>query len=130
MACAAEPATYLTAPGGYYIAYGEIIPFDRSIYFLAYFVIAGMPGIAFKLFYNLTAGNKEAAQKQKLSEAIDLLPDIIHQARDLRLENLSEETRKVEAAGMLLSKLNLGPEWISAAVDDLTEDSRPARPRK
>ncbi|RRJ84052.1 hypothetical protein [Aestuariirhabdus litorea] len=120
LAWTAGPATYLAALGGYYIGYGEMISFDRTLYFIGYSVIAGILGLTFKLFYNVTAGNREETQKRKLTETIDKLPDIIHRVRDLQLENLSEETRTIEAAGMLLNKLDLGPEWISTAVEDLS----------
>ncbi|MCL6416455.1 hypothetical protein MIB92_12400 [Aestuariirhabdus sp. Z084] len=124
LAWTAGPATYLAAVGGYYIGYGEMISFDRTLYFFAYSVIAGLLGICFKLIYNVTAGNKEADQKRKLTKTIDELPDIIHRVQDLQLENLSEETRKIEAAGMLLTKLDLGPEWISTAVEDLSNNQK------
>ena len=57
--------------------------------------------------------------KNKLMKAIDRLPGLIYMARDLRLANLGQDSRRIEPTGILLRKFDRGPEWIAAAIEDL-----------
>lgn len=61
-------------------------------------------------------------------KAIDRLPGLIYMARDLRLANLGQDSRRIESAGILLRKFDRGPEWIAAAIKDLTGNHPPSPP--
>ncbi|WP_211828647.1 hypothetical protein [Kistimonas asteriae] len=127
LAWTAGPVTFITAYSAYYIGYGAFPPLDRAIYFLAYALIAGLLGIATKLIYNTTHGHQEKQDEKNLLEVIDCLPELLYMVRDLRLENMGEESRRIESAGIILSKLDLGPAWVALAIEDLTGDAQLAR---
>lgn len=118
----AGPVTYLAALGGYYAGYGEWMPIDKGIYFVGYSIVAGIFGILSKYVYHLTAGSKIKEQQKTIKQAIASLPPLVWQIRDLSLENLTEDTRKFQAAGYLLQQANLGAEGIETAVYELTDD--------
>ena len=127
LAWTAGPVTFITASSAYYIGYGTFPPLDRAIYFLAYSLIAGLLGIATKLIYNTTHGHREKQDEKNLLEVIDCLPELLYMVRDLRLENMGEDSRRIESAGIILRKLDLGPSWVALAVEDLTGDAQLAR---
>ena len=61
-------------------------------------------------------------------KAIDRLPRLIYMVRDLRLTDLRPDSRRIESAGILLRKFDLGPERFAAAIEDLTGNYPPSPP--
>ncbi|WP_281646571.1 hypothetical protein [Parendozoicomonas sp. Alg238-R29] len=127
LAWTAGPVTLLAAWSATWIGYGHPMDLERSLYFVAYSIIAGLLGLATKFFYGITQGRKQSNDSRRLLEVIDRLPEIIYMVRDLRLANLGQDTRRIESAGILLRKFDLGPEWVAGAIEDLTNDSNLAR---
>ena len=123
----AGPVTLLAASAGYYIGYGTRMPLDRTLYFIGYSIVAIFLGIATRLLYSMTHGRKVEKDHNNLLSVIDRIPELIYMVRDLAQRNMTEDARRIHAAGILLRKLDLGPEWVSTAVEDLTGDATLAR---
>ena len=116
----AGPVSLIAAAGGWYLSYGTSMPTEKTLYFVGYSIIAIILGLATKLIYNMTHGRKLEKNRAALLDAIDRIPELIYIVRDLVQRNLSEESRRIHSAGILLRKLDLGPEWIATAIEDLT----------
>ena len=127
LAWTAGPVTLLAVWSATWIGYGQPMSVEQVLYFAVYSVIAGLLGIVTKTIYNTTRGRQSLNDKRRLLEVIDQLPEIIYMTRDLRLANLSQETRRIESAGILMRKFDLGPEWVAGAIEDLTGDRELAR---
>ncbi|CAM3536670.1 hypothetical protein [Parendozoicomonas haliclonae] len=127
LAWTAGPVTLLTVTAATWIGYGEPMDLERATYFLAYSVIAGLLGIITKVIYNTTHGRRESQDARVLLELVDRLPEIIYMVRDLRLANLGTDNRRIESAGILLRKFDLGPEWVACAIEDLTGNQELAK---
>lgn len=80
------------------------------------------------IILNLCHNYFRTPDKNKLVKAIDCLPGLIYMVRDLRLANPGLDSRRIESAGILLRKFDLGPEWIAAAIEDLTGNYPPSPP--
>ncbi|OED44895.1 hypothetical protein ACH42_06390 [Endozoicomonas sp. (ex Bugula neritina AB1)] len=116
----AGPVTLVAAYFGFYLAYGTLMPISRAYYFLGYSVIAVAMGVGYRLIYNVTHGRRVAKERNNLLNLIDQIPELIYLVRDLSQRNLTEDARRIHSAGILLRKLDLGPEWVSTAIEDLT----------
>ncbi|MFK0572541.1 hypothetical protein, partial [Endozoicomonas sp.] len=123
----AGPVTLMAAYFGYYFAYGVMMPLERAFYFLGYSVIAVALGVGYRLFHNMTHGRQQANERITLLSLIDQIPELIYQVRDLGQVNMTEEQRRIHSAGILLRKLDLGPEWVSTAIEDLTGNQQLAK---
>ena len=123
----AGPVSLLAAYAGYYFGYGGIMPLERALYFVGYSLVAIALGLATKLLYNLTHVRKVNKDRNNLLSVIDRIPEIIYMTRDLAQSQMTEDARRINSAGILLRKLDLGPEWVSMAVEDITGDSQLAR---
>ncbi len=123
----AGPVTLMAAYFGYYFAYGVMMPLERAFYFLGYSVIAVALGVGYRLFHNMTHGRQQAKDRINLLSLIDQVPELIYQVRDLGQINMTEEQRRIHSAGILLRKLDLGPEWVSTAIEDLTGNQQLAK---
>ncbi len=123
----AGPVTLMAAYFGYYFAYGVMMPLERAFYFLGYSVIAVALGVGYRLFHNMTHGRQQARDRISLLNLIDQIPELIYQVRDLGQVNMTEEQRRIHSAGILLRKLDLGPEWVSTAIEDLTGNQQLAK---
>ena len=119
----AGPVTLLAASAGYYIGYGTRMPLDRTLYFIGYSIVAIFLGIGTRLLYSMTHGRKVERDRNNLLSVIDRIPELIYMVRDLAQRNMTEDARRIHSAGILLRKLDLGPEWVSTAVEDLTGDA-------
>lgn len=126
-AWAAGPVTLLAAYFGHYFAYHEIMPVERAFYFIGYSVIAVFLSVAYRMAYNLTHGRRVAADRSNLLNVIDQIPELIYLVRDLSQRNMTEDARRIHAAGIMLRKLDLGPEWVATAIEDLTGNHELAR---
>jgi len=115
--------TLLAAWGATWVGYGRAMPMDRVAYFVVYSVIAGVLGLVTRLIYNANQAHQEKEDRHHLLDVIDRLPEIIYMVRDLRLANLGPDHRRIESAGILLRKFDLGPEWVAGAIRDLTGDA-------
>ncbi|WP_263078853.1 hypothetical protein [Endozoicomonas sp. Mp262] len=123
----AGPVSLLAAAGGWYLSYGTSMPTEKALYFVGYSIIAIILGLITKLTYNMTHGRKLEKDRTSLLDTIDRIPEIIYIVRDLVQRNLSEESRRIHSAGILLRKLDLGPEWVATAIEDLTGDKELAK---
>ncbi|WP_422409514.1 MULTISPECIES: hypothetical protein [unclassified Endozoicomonas] len=123
----AGPVTLLAAFAGYYIGYGTMMPLDKTLYFVGYSIVAIGLGLFTKLIYDVTHGRRINQDKNNLLSIIDRIPEIIYMVRDLTQRNMTEDARRIHSAGILLQKFDLGPEWISTAIEDITGDPDLAR---
>ena len=123
----AGPVTLMAAYFGYYLAYGKIMPIDRAFYFLGYSIIAVALGMGYRLFHNMTHGRQQIRDRLDQLSLIDQIPELIYRVRDLGQVNMTEEQRRIHSAGILLRKLDLGPEWVATAIEDLTGNQQLAR---
>ncbi len=116
----AGPVSLIAATGGWYMSYGTGMPMEKTLYFLGYSVIATILGLSTKLIYNMTHGRRMEKDRISVLDTIDRIPELLYIVRDLAQRNLSEDSRRIHSAGILLRKLDLGPEWVSTAIEDLT----------
>ena len=119
-AWAAGPVTLAAAYFGHYFAYREIMPVERAFYFIGYSVIAVLLSVSYRMFYNLTHGRQAIKDRVDLLNVIDQIPEIVYMTRDLSQRNMTKEGRRIHAAGIMLRKLDLGPQWVATAIQDLT----------
>lgn len=117
---AAGPVTLAAAYFGHYFAYREILPTERAFYFIGYSVIAVLLSITYRIVHNLTHGRQVIKDRMDMLNVIDQIPELIYMTRDLSQRNMTKEGRRIHAAGIMLRKLDLGPQWVASAVNDLT----------
>lgn len=102
------------------MGYGTGMPIEKTLYFLGYSIIVIILGLASKFIYTMTHGRRMEKDRDSLLDTIDRIPELIYIIRDLAQRNLSEDSRRIHSAGILLRKLDLGPEWVATAIEDLT----------
>ena len=122
LAWTAGPVTLFTAWCATWIGYGVPLSPERVLYFFVYSIVTGVLGILTKVIYNVIHGHQSRYDEHCLLDVTDRLPEIIYMVRDLRLANLTPDNRRIESAGIILRKFDLGPEWIASAIEDLTGD--------
>lgn len=119
LAWTAGPATFIAASLGYYLGYGRLAPLENLRFFFAYTVITGLIGLTAGIFARATYGERLKVAKDNLLEVADRLPDLIAAVRDLRLSALEPEIRRLEAAGVLLQRVDLDPMALKPVVIEL-----------
>ena len=117
----AGPVTFLAAQGGYYLGFGTWVPNESLIFYVGYTVLMGMIAILVKLIYKATKGQVLDDAKEQLLLVIGTLPDFILSVRDLTLSRMEPESRRYESARILLQKSDLGPQWLSLAVNSILD---------
>lgn len=127
VAWTAGPVTFLAAQGGYYLGFGTWLPNANLIFFVGYTVFMGMIAVLVKLIYRATKGQALEETKETLLLVVGTLPDVIFSNRDLSLSRMDSESRRFESARLLLQKSDLGPEWLSLAVNSIIDSPVIAR---
>jgi hypothetical protein len=122
LAWTAGPATFVAAAGGYYLGFGKELPSENAIFFFAYTVIFGVIGLVTRLLHGIVSQPRKQRAQQQYSDVLAMLPDLCAQIRELRFENMDLATRRVEAAGYLLRRVDLDPQTISLLVEELSGD--------
>ncbi len=116
LAWTAGPVTLIASVGGYYMGHGKALPKETLVFFVAYTVIAGVIGLGAHLFNRLTRDQKQEEAQEHLVRVMGGLPDMIISLRDLYLSSLDPESRRLEAARIMLQDIDLGPQWFASAV--------------
>ena len=119
LAWAAGPVTLIASIGGYYLGNGKLLPTNTLIFFIGYTVIAGVIGLGAHFIFGLTRDKKLLEAQEHLATVVGNLPDRILQLRDLQLQQLDEDARRLESARILLQDVELGPKWLGVAVRSL-----------
>jgi len=127
LAWTAGPVTLLASIGGYYIGNGKALPTATLVFFIAYTVIAGLVGLVAHVVFRLTREKRQLEAQEQLTSVVGMLPDRILQLRDLQLQQLDEESRRLETARLLLQEVDLGPEWLGCAVRTLGAEEKMVR---
>jgi hypothetical protein len=117
----AGPVTFLAAQGGYYLGFGTWLPNENLIFFVVYTVLMGLISVFVKFIYKATKGQVLEDAKEQLLLVIGTLPDFILSVRDLTLSRMEPESRRYESARILLQKSDLGPQWLSLAVNSIID---------
>lgn len=120
----AGPATMLALFGGYMLAYGKPPPTQTLLYFFTVTIISGLIALFAKVVYNLTHGHLAEQAEEDISEVIDKLGDLILAVGDLIVENNDCATRPREAALRLLRRIELSPDGVALAAQELTNDPK------
>ncbi|WOH37403.1 hypothetical protein RI844_18910 [Thalassotalea fonticola] len=123
----AGPVTFLAAQGGYYLGFGTWLPNENLIFFIGYTVLMGLIAVLVKFIYKATKGQVLLDAKEQLLLVIGTLPDFIFSVRDLTLSRMEPESRRYESARILLQKSDLGPQWLSLAVNSIIDSPVIAR---
>ncbi|SFC02842.1 hypothetical protein SAMN05660443_1211 [Marinospirillum celere] len=124
----AGPVTLLGLYGGFYAAYGKSPPGQTLLYFFLFTLFSGLLAFIAKVIYDMTRGHVQEQAQQDVSEAIDKLADLILAVRDLIVESFEEgEARQREAALQLLRRIELTPDGVAFAAQELTGDSELAK---
>ncbi|MCG5530342.1 hypothetical protein LRD18_05575 [Halorhodospira halochloris] len=127
IAWTAGPVTGLGLTGGYIVAYGHLPSTQLLIYFGTFTLLSGVIGLLAKIFYDSTLGsNKEMAQA-KVVQVIDQLGELILATRDLDVDSLEGNARGYEAARQLLLRIDLSPQGVALACEELTKDRQLGR---
>jgi hypothetical protein len=119
LAWTAGPATLLAASLGYYFGFGKSAPLENLRFFFAYTIIFGVVGLAAGIFARATYGKRREIAEKNLLLVADYLPDLIMATRDLHLETLEPEVRRLEAVGLLLQRVDLDTGSLVLAVEEL-----------
>ena len=117
----AGPVTFLAAQGGYYLGFGTWLPNENLIFFVGYTVLMGLIAVLVKFIYKATKGQELDDAKEQLLLVIGSLPDFILSVRDLTLSRMEPESRRYESARILLQKSDLGPQWLTLAVNSIID---------
>jgi hypothetical protein len=117
----AGPVTFLAAQGGYYLGFGTWLPNENLIFFVGYTVLMGLIAVLVKFIYKATKGQVLEDAKEQLLLVIGSLPDFILSVRDLTLSRMEPESRRYESARILLQKSDLGPQWLTLAVNSIID---------
>ncbi|SEP92873.1 hypothetical protein SAMN05421693_11115 [Ectothiorhodospira magna] len=120
IAWTAGPVTVLGLSGGYYIGYGRPPSLELVTYFVSFTVLSGLIGLVAKIVYDSIHGSAKEQARVDVMEAIDTLGDLILAVRDLAMEGLEPEVRRREAAVQLLQRVDLSPEGVAFACEELT----------
>ncbi|GLR62674.1 hypothetical protein [Marinospirillum insulare] len=123
----AGPVTMLGLLGGFYLAYGKVPPVQTLLYFFTFTVLSGLIAFFAKVVYDMTRGHVAEQAQQDVTEVIDKLADLILAVRDLIVESHEEEVRPREAALQLLRRIELTPDGVAFAAQELTGDSELAK---
>ncbi len=122
LAWTAGPVTGIGLYGGYYFAYGVPPNAELLIYFITFTVLSGLIGLSANFIYESTRGaGKEQAQAELIT-AIDQLGELILSVRDLNVASLEGNARRGEAARQLLRRVDLSPDGVALACEELTDD--------
>lgn len=116
----AGPVTLIGLFGGYYLAYGKPPPGQILLYFFTFTLLSAVITFLAKLVYDLTHGHLLEQAQENLSLSIDTLADLILATRNLIVESHEEETRHLEAALQLLRRIELTPDGVALAAQELT----------
>lgn len=116
----AGPVTMIGLFGGFYLAYGKPPPWQTLLYFFAFTLISALIALFAKLVYDLTHGHLQEQAQENLSLSVDRLADLILSVRDLIVASHEEETRYQEAALQLLRRIELTPDGVALAAQELT----------
>lgn len=119
LAWTAGPATFLAASLGYYLGFGKVAPVENLQFFFYYTIASGVIGLGAGIFARATYGERRKAAERDLLEVEDRLPDLMAAVRDLHLASLEPEVRRLEAVGLLLQRVDLDPESLRIAVEEL-----------
>ena len=124
----AGPVTLVGLYGGFYAAYGKSPPGQTLLYFFLFTLFSGLVAFSAKVIYDMTRGHVQEQAQQDVSEAIDKLADLILAVRDLIVESFEEgEARQREAALQLLRRIELTPDGVAFAAQELTGDGELAK---
>ncbi len=114
------PVTFIALQFGHYLGFGAQAPIQNFYYFAGYTLIAGaLAGIASILrdaFYQPRIERQQA----ELLHSINLLHNGIMEARNLILQQLEPQERKIMSAYYILHNVGASPSAIETAVYDLT----------
>ncbi|PUE05751.1 MAG: hypothetical protein C3L24_00330, partial [Candidatus Sedimenticola endophacoides] len=127
LAWTAGPATLAAAWLGYYMGFGQTAPLENLRFFFAYTVVFGVIGLATGILARATYGQRRRLMERDLLRVADHLPDLIATVRDLHLAALEPEVRRLEAVGLLLQRVDLSPEALALAIEELGAGRRLAR---
>ncbi|HKM15009.1 MAG TPA: hypothetical protein VJY63_03665 [Marinospirillum sp.] len=123
----AGPVTMLGLLGGFYLAYGKVPPAQTLLYFFTFTVLSALIAFFAKVIYDMTRGHLVEQAQQDVTEAIDKLADLILAVRDLIVGSHEEDVRQREAALQLLRRIELTPDGVAFAAQELTGDSELAK---
>lgn len=123
----AGPVTLLGLYGGFFVAYGKPPPSQTLLYFFLFTLLSGLIAFMAKVVYDMTRGHVREQAQQDVSETIDKLADLILSVRDQIVESFEEDARPREAALQLLRRIELTPDGVAFAAQELTGDGELAR---
>ena len=122
LAWTAGPVTALGLYGGYYIGFGKAPSKELLVYFISFTILSGLVALIAKIVYDSIHGPELEQAEQEELEAIDKLGDLILVVRDLMVDSFEGEARRQEAAIQLLQRVDLPPEGVAFACEELTGD--------
>ncbi|WP_416886247.1 hypothetical protein [Marinospirillum sp.] len=124
----AGPVTLMGLFGGYYIAFGRPPPAQNMLYFFIFSLLSGTIAFFAKILYDVVQGHVKEQDELDMSEAVDKLADLILAVNDLIVGSFEEgEARQREAALQLLRRVDLTPDGVAFAAQELTGDSELAK---
>lgn len=127
IAWTAGPVTGAGLTGGYIVAYGRLPSTQLLLYFGTFTLLSGIIGLLAKIIYDSTWGSSKENSQAQVVRAIDKLGELILVARDLNVDSLGGNARGYEAARQLLLRIDLSPQGVALACEDLTQDRQLGR---
>jgi hypothetical protein len=122
LAWTAGPVTAIGLYGGYYIGFGKAPSKELLLYFISFTILSGLIALVAKVIYDSIHGPELEQAEQDEQETIDKLGDLILAVRDLMVDSLEGEARRQAAAIQLLQRVDLPPEGVAFACEELTGD--------
>ncbi|MBE0510629.1 MAG: hypothetical protein K0A95_05855 [Chromatiales bacterium] len=123
LAWTAGPVTAIGLYGGYYIGFGKPPSTELLIYFISFTILSGLIALVAKVIYDSVHGPELEQAEQDVMDAIDKLGELILAVRDLIVDSFEGEARRQEAALQLLQRVDLPPDGVAFACEELTGDA-------
>ena len=114
------PVTFIALQGGHYLGFGNQAPFQNFIYFAGYTFIAALLAGTATILYDVFQKPKVEQEQQHLIDTVETAYLTILHIRNLMLQQLDENERKIAAAYYVLEGTGISPSAIETAVMDLT----------
>ncbi|MDH3354146.1 MAG: hypothetical protein OEL79_02890, partial [Chromatiales bacterium] len=127
LAWTAGPATFIAASLSFYLGFGKFAPLDNLKFFFAYTILTGLIGLAAGIFARATYGARRKKAQKNLLKVSDLLPDLIASVRNLYLTSLEPEVRQLEAAGLLLQRVDIDSMALEPIIEEMGAGSELAK---
>ncbi|SIT73529.1 hypothetical protein SAMN05216526_1860 [Ectothiorhodosinus mongolicus] len=119
----AGPVTFIAMQSAYKLGFGEFAPARNVIYFVFFTLFLGSIGLGSKFVSVAFTQPRTERSAERLRQAMNWLPDLLFAIRDIDQAREDPGRRRLLAAATLLQEVELGPDGVALAVEEITGDA-------